>query len=93
MLFALSFNSTSAFSTTFGIENESLFFISILGLKSIKIETEGKPKNITLILAALSVNFDVIILINHKWAYVSFINPEDNLPQTGWILKKYLNLP
>ena len=53
-----------------------------------------KPKNKTLILATLPTNFDVIVLqVNHNWIYASFVNPKDNLPQTGWILKKYLNLP
>jgi hypothetical protein len=51
-----------------------------------------KPKNKTALLNTLPKGFDVIILqINHKWALVSYINPKDNLMETGWILKKYLN--
>ena len=53
-----------------------------------------KPKVKTLILAKLPVNFDVVIIqIHHKWVYVSYFDPKDNLPQTGWIMKKYLNKP
>ena len=53
-----------------------------------------KPKMKTAILTNLPIGFDVIVLqTNHKWMYVSYINSLDNLPQTGWILKKYLNKP
>jgi hypothetical protein len=53
-----------------------------------------KPKVKTLILTKLPVNFDVIVIqIHHKWVYVSYFDPKDNLPQTGWIMKKYLNKP
>ena len=42
--------------------------------------------------ASLPKNFDVIILqINHKWAFISYINPKDNLMETGWVMKKYLD--
>lgn len=51
-----------------------------------------KPKNKTIIVASLPKNFDVIILqINHKWAFISYINPKDNLMETGWVMKKYLD--
>jgi hypothetical protein len=53
-----------------------------------------KPKVKTLILTKLPVNFDVVVIqIHHKWVYVSYLDPKDNLPQTGWIMKKYLNKP
>ena len=53
-----------------------------------------KPKSKTMLLTSLPVNFEVIVLqVRHKWIYVSYINPNDNLPETGWILKKYLNKP
>lgn len=53
-----------------------------------------KPQTKTLILSTLPAGFDVIVLQNnHKWLYVSFINLKDNLPQTGWIFKKYLDQP
>ena len=51
-----------------------------------------KPKTKTIIITSLPKNFDVIVLqINHKWAFVSYIDPKDNLMQTGWIMKKYLD--
>ncbi|SDH06754.1 hypothetical protein SAMN04488062_10425 [Flavobacterium omnivorum] len=51
-----------------------------------------KPKTKTIIVASLPKNFDVIVLqINHKWAFVSYINPKDNLMETGWVMKKYLD--
>lgn len=51
-----------------------------------------KPKTKTIIITLLPENFDVIVLqINHKWAFVSYINPNDNLMETGWIMKKYLD--
>ncbi len=51
-----------------------------------------KPKTKTIIITSLPKNFDVIVLqINHKWAFVSYINPNDNLMETGWIMKKYLD--
>ena len=53
-----------------------------------------KRKSKTLVLAMLPSDFDLILLqVNHKWVYVSYINPTDNLPQTGWVMKKYLNQP
>lgn len=51
-----------------------------------------KPKTKTIVVALLPKDFDVIVLkINHKWAFVSFSDPKDNLMQTGWIMKKYLD--
>jgi len=53
-----------------------------------------KPKSKTLALTKLPIDFDVVIIqIHHKWVYVSYFDPKDNLPQTGWIMKKYLNKP
>jgi hypothetical protein len=50
-----------------------------------------KPKTKTIIVTSLPKNFDVIVLqVYHKWAFVSYINPKDNLMETGWIMKKYL---
>lgn len=55
-------------------------------------EVKLKPKLKTLTLAKLPKDFEVIIIqIHHKWVYVSYFDPKDNLPQTGWIMKKYLN--
>lgn len=51
-----------------------------------------KPKTKTIIVTSLPKDFDVIVLrINHKWAFISYINPKDNLMETGWVMKKYLD--
>lgn len=53
-----------------------------------------KPKTQSLIVSKLPKNFELVVLqVNHKWVFVSYFDPEDNLPQTGWIMKKYLNKP
>jgi len=57
-------------------------------------EIKLKPKPKSLILAKLPKEFEVIVVqIHHKWVYVSYFAPIDNLPQTGWIMKKYLDEP
>ena len=57
-------------------------------------EIKLKPKSKTLTLAKLPKDFEVVVLqINHKWVYVSYFDPIDNLPQTGWIMKKYVDEP
>lgn len=57
-------------------------------------EVKLKPKSKTLTLGKLPKGLEVIVIqINHKWVYVSFSDPIDNLPQTGWIMKKYLEKP
>ncbi|TDD97918.1 hypothetical protein [Flavobacterium cellulosilyticum] len=51
-----------------------------------------KPKTKTILITSLPKGFDVIILqVNHKWVLVSYTNPKDNLIETGWLMKKYLN--
>lgn len=51
-----------------------------------------KPKSKTLVLETLPIDFDVIVLqVNHECIYVSYTNPKDNFPQTGWVMKKYLS--
>lgn len=53
-----------------------------------------KPTNQTLAIEALPKDFEVVSLqTNHKWVYVSYVSLKDNLPKTGWILKKYLDKP
>lgn len=53
-----------------------------------------KPKSKTIVLSKLPMGFEVnLIQIQHKWVYVNYFDPKDNLPQTGWIMKKYLNKP
>ncbi len=57
-------------------------------------EIKLKPKSKTMTLAKLPKDFEVIVVqIHHKWVYVSYFDPVDNLPQTGWIMKKYLDEP
>lgn len=54
----------------------------------------SKPKFKSLTIEKLPVDFEVTVLqIHHKWIYVSYFSPKENLPQTGWIMKKYLNRP
>lgn len=49
-----------------------------------------KPKLKTVILAKLEKDMELIVLnVHHKWIYVSYVNPNDGLPQTGWVMKKY----
>ena len=53
-----------------------------------------KPTNRTLVIELLPKDFEVVCLqIHHKWVYVSYLSVTDNLPKTGWILKKYLDRP
>lgn len=53
-----------------------------------------KPKLKTLSLSKLPRDFELIVIqIHYKWVYVSYFDPIDNLPQTGWIMKKYLDKP
>lgn len=51
-----------------------------------------KPRLKSLVIEKLPIDFEVTVLqVNHKWVYVTYFSPVDNLPQTGWIMKKYLN--
>ncbi len=53
-----------------------------------------KPTNRTLVIELLPKDFEIVCLqVNHKWVYVSYVSSKDNLPKTGWILKKYLDRP
>lgn len=53
-----------------------------------------KPKSKTTTISKLPIEYEVTILqTHHKWMYVSYFDPIDNLPQTGWIMKKYLDKP
>lgn len=57
-------------------------------------EVKLKPKRKTLKVSKLHKGFKLVILqVTHKWALVSYFDPKDNLPQTGWIMKKYLDKP
>jgi hypothetical protein len=57
-------------------------------------EVKLKPKSNTTLLTKLPEGYEAtVIRIHHKWVYVSYFDPKDNLPQTGWIMKKYLDKP
>lgn len=54
----------------------------------------SKPRFKSFEIEKLPVDFEVTVLqVNHKWIYVSYFSPSDNLPQTGWMMKKYLDKP
>ncbi|SOU87113.1 hypothetical protein [Tenacibaculum dicentrarchi] len=49
-----------------------------------------KPKSKSKVVVNIEKGFEFVVLnINHKWVYISYLNPNDNLPETGWIMKKY----
>lgn len=49
-----------------------------------------KPKSKSKVVVNIEKGFEFVVLnVNHKWIYVSYLNPNDNLPETGWIMKKY----
>ncbi|ETZ20183.1 SH3 domain-containing protein [Pedobacter sp. V48] len=53
-----------------------------------------KPKSKSQVLAVLPNDAEVIVLqIQGRWVYISYIDPKDNLSLTGWVMKKYLNKP
>lgn len=53
-----------------------------------------KPQLKSLKIEKLPIYFEVTVLqINHKWIYISYYSPKDNLPHTGWIMRKYLDTP
>lgn len=50
-----------------------------------------KPKTKSYTLTSLSKGMPVTVLnTKHEWVYISYLNPDTNLLQAGWILKKYL---
>lgn len=54
----------------------------------------SKPRLKSLVIEKLPIDFEVTVLqVNHKWVYVTYFSPVDNLTQTGWIMKKYLDKP
>ena len=59
-----------------------------------KCKVRLKPNNNAMIIESLPANFEIIILqVHHKWIYASYFSPKDNLPQTGWKMKKYSDKP
>jgi hypothetical protein len=50
-----------------------------------------KPNTRSSVVITLPAEFEVTsVQQNHKWVYVNFYDPTDDLPQAGWIMKKYL---
>jgi hypothetical protein len=77
-----------------GAVNEQLKNAREYRITNRECEVKLKPKNKTLTVSKLPKDFELVVLqVNHKWVLVSFFDPKDNLPQTGWIMKKYLNKP
>jgi hypothetical protein len=55
-----------------------------------KCKTYLKPKPKTISLSEFEIGFEFVVLNRkHKWIYVSYLNPKDGLPETGWVMKKY----
>jgi hypothetical protein len=51
-----------------------------------------KPKRKSLVINSLQIGYNVIIMQSlHQWLFISYSDPKDGLPQTGWVLKKYVN--
>lgn len=49
-----------------------------------------KPKSKSNVIANFEQGFEFVVLnVNHKWIYVSYLNPNDSLPETGWVMKKH----
>lgn len=77
-----------------GAVNEQLKIAKECRITNIECEVKLKPKAKTLIVSKLPKDFQLVVLqVNHKWVLVSYFDPKDNLPQTGWIMKKYLDKP
>lgn len=85
-------------------QDSVLYFISLLSQQFKNVneyritnrtcEIKLKPKSKAMTLAKLPTEFEVIVVqIHHKWVYISYFDPIDHLPQTGWIMKKYLDEP
>lgn len=74
--------------------NEQLRVAKEYRITNRECEVKLKPKSKTLTLCKLPKDFELTVLqVNHKWVLVSYFDPKDNLPQTGWIMKKYLDKP
>ena len=77
-----------------GAVNEQLKSVKEYRITNRECEVKLKPKNKTLTVSKLPKSFELVVLqVNHKWVLVSFFDIKDNLPQTGWVMKKYLNKP
>lgn len=59
-----------------------------------KCKVMSKPTIKSMIIDTLPRDFEIVVLqVHHKWIYVSYSSPKVNLPQTGWLLKKYCDKP
>jgi hypothetical protein len=77
-----------------GAVNEQLKIAKEYRTTNRECEIKLKPKTKTLTVSKLPKDFELVVLqVNHKWVLVSYFDPKDNLPQTGWIMKKYLDKP
>jgi len=77
-----------------GEVNEHLKIAKEYRITNRECEVKLKPKTKTLTVSKLPKDFELVVLqVNHKWVLVSYFDPKDNLPQTGWIMKKYLDKP
>lgn len=78
----------------FGIYEKKLKEDKEFRITSRVCKVMSKPRLKSIVIEKLPIDFEVTVLqVNHKWVYVSYFSPVDNLPQTGWILKKYLDKP
>lgn len=61
-------------------------------LRTVNRETKVmlKPKSSTI--DRLPQECEVVVIkTHHKWVYISYLDLKNNLPKTGWIMKKYLD--
>lgn len=78
----------------FGIYEKKLKEDKEFRITSRVCKVMSKPRLKSLVIEKLPIEFEVTVLqVNHKWVYVSYFSPVDHLPQTGWIMKKYLDKP
>jgi hypothetical protein len=78
----------------FGIYEKKLKEDKEFRITSRVCKVMSKPRLKSLVIERLPIYFEVTVLqVNHKWVYVTYFSPVDNLPQTGWIMKKYLDKP
>jgi hypothetical protein len=77
-----------------GAVNEHLKTAKEYRITNRECEVKLKPKTKALTVSKLPKDFELVVLqVNHKWVLVSYFDPKDNLPQTGWIMKKCLDRP
>jgi hypothetical protein len=74
--------------------NEQLKIANEYRTTNRECDVKLKPKKKSFTVSRLPIKFELVVLqVNNKWLLVSFFDPKDNLPQTGWIMKKYLDKP